>query len=224
MRDAYPVRIHARKNRVKSEPDRYPSAMETGLAADASEMDEPVALMGYDHGVRRRLFAFAAAVSLVLFLATTVLWVRGNRRWTGLIFRWQGLDLSIASNHGRFLVDNLPEILNFHVARQRMVRLLQSRDAAKGRLVRYEDAISHNRTLVAIGSVADPAYLRIAVPCWLTEMFLLILPVAWLLFVYRQRMRCPDGCITCGYNLTGNISGVCPECGTPIRSKFEVMT
>ena len=25
--------------------------------------------------------------------------------------------------------------------------------------------------------------------------------------------RCP----TCGYDLTGNISGVCPECGTPIK-------
>ena len=25
-------------------------------------------------------------------------------------------------------------------------------------------------------------------------------------------------CITCGYNLTGNESGVCPECGTEIKS------
>ncbi|MBN1511055.1 MAG: hypothetical protein JXB13_03495 [Phycisphaerae bacterium] len=23
-------------------------------------------------------------------------------------------------------------------------------------------------------------------------------------------------CVNCGYNLTGNVSGVCPECGTPI--------
>ncbi len=26
----------------------------------------------------------------------------------------------------------------------------------------------------------------------------------------------PDHCTSCGYNLTGNLSGVCPECGTPI--------
>ena len=25
-----------------------------------------------------------------------------------------------------------------------------------------------------------------------------------------------DLCHTCGYNLTGNVSGICPECGTPI--------
>lgn len=24
-------------------------------------------------------------------------------------------------------------------------------------------------------------------------------------------------CIACGYNLTGNVGGVCPECGTAIR-------
>jgi hypothetical protein len=29
--------------------------------------------------------------------------------------------------------------------------------------------------------------------------------------------RCPS----CGYNLTGNVSGVCPECGTPISKKAE---
>jgi hypothetical protein len=25
----------------------------------------------------------------------------------------------------------------------------------------------------------------------------------------------PDACVTCGYNLTGNESGRCPECGSP---------
>jgi len=24
-------------------------------------------------------------------------------------------------------------------------------------------------------------------------------------------------CLKCGYDLTGNVSGVCPECGTPVR-------
>ena len=26
----------------------------------------------------------------------------------------------------------------------------------------------------------------------------------------------PNGCSHCSYNLTGNVSGVCPECGTAI--------
>jgi len=28
-----------------------------------------------------------------------------------------------------------------------------------------------------------------------------------------------DRCQECGYNLTGNVSGVCPECGTPIEAE-----
>jgi lysylphosphatidylglycerol synthetase-like protein (DUF2156 family) len=25
-------------------------------------------------------------------------------------------------------------------------------------------------------------------------------------------------CTSCGYNLTGNVSGICPECGTPVAA------
>ncbi|UCE61528.1 MAG: hypothetical protein JSU63_07215 [Phycisphaerales bacterium] len=32
-----------------------------------------------------------------------------------------------------------------------------------------------------------------------------------------ERIINPMLCSTCGYNLTGNISGVCPECGTEIE-------
>jgi hypothetical protein len=33
----------------------------------------------------------------------------------------------------------------------------------------------------------------------------------------RRRNRAGRGlCLACGYNLTGNISGICPECGTGI--------
>ena len=27
----------------------------------------------------------------------------------------------------------------------------------------------------------------------------------------------PGHCLKCGYNLTGNVSGICPECGTPCK-------
>ncbi len=41
--------------------------------------------------------------------------------------------------------------------------------------------------------------------------------VALLLLVSEYPSRYPPGhCQTCGYNLTGNVSGICPECGTRI--------
>jgi hypothetical protein len=36
----------------------------------------------------------------------------------------------------------------------------------------------------------------------------------------RIEQRC---CGACGYNLTANTSGVCPECGTPVPAKPEVV-
>jgi hypothetical protein len=32
----------------------------------------------------------------------------------------------------------------------------------------------------------------------------------------QQSRRRQGECLRCGYNLTGNVSGICPECGTPV--------
>ena len=52
----------------------------------------------------------------------------------------------------------------------------------------------------------------LAIP--LAVAILLIVPATmW----WRERPRFPRGhCQTCGYDLTGNVSGICPECGEPI--------
>jgi len=46
-----------------------------------------------------------------------------------------------------------------------------------------------------------------------------ILPMIWALSAIRRRQRWrsrASQCINCGYNLTGNASGICPECGRAI--------
>lgn len=35
----------------------------------------------------------------------------------------------------------------------------------------------------------------------------------------RHKRTASNQCIDCGYDLTGNTSGVCPECGTPVTGK-----
>ena len=64
----------------------------------------------------------------------------------------------------------------------------------------------------------------ISIPDWELATALLVLPV----FTFWQWRRwkkivSPSGCTECGYNLTGNTSGTCPECGTPVPSKPEVI-
>jgi hypothetical protein len=46
---------------------------------------------------------------------------------------------------------------------------------------------------------------------------LLLVGIPTMLVFWRDRRRIPPGhCQACGYDLTGNTSGVCPECGVQI--------
>lgn len=40
----------------------------------------------------------------------------------------------------------------------------------------------------------------------------------WLWWPYLRR-KSPQECTTCGYDLTGNVSGRCPECGSPATTR-----
>lgn len=59
-------------------------------------------------------------------------------------------------------------------------------------------------------------YNRITVPLWFPLLLFASYPT--LAFVRgplcRWRRRRKGLCLKCGYNLTGNVSGMCPECGT----------
>jgi hypothetical protein len=63
----------------------------------------------------------------------------------------------------------------------------------------------------------------IMAPNWAVLAATAVLPVAHVLFHFRRRARRHGRlCHSCGYNLTGNISGVCPECGTPTTVGVKV--
>ena len=54
---------------------------------------------------------------------------------------------------------------------------------------------------------------QIRLPLWIPFFIMAIPTVAlWL----RDRHPTPGHCQSCGYDLTGNVSGVCPECGQKV--------
>jgi len=60
----------------------------------------------------------------------------------------------------------------------------------------------------------------ITLPCWFLVVLLILFLAPSMLSQIAQRVqkrrRLHGLCLTCNYNLTGNVSGVCPECGTAV--------
>ena len=56
-------------------------------------------------------------------------------------------------------------------------------------------------------------------PVWLL-LLAVASPALWVWCASRPPQS-PTECIKCGYNLTGNVTGICPECGVPVRMAHE---
>lgn len=69
---------------------------------------------------------------------------------------------------------------------------------------------------IGIGWTHSDAWFEgeISAPIWMVLLISLFSTVIWVL-LSRNPRHSPAGCPVCGYSLTGNTSGVCPECGTP---------
>jgi hypothetical protein len=64
-------------------------------------------------------------------------------------------------------------------------------------------------------------WLHVTFPLWLIALITASLPCHRIASAVRAARR-KGRCICCGYSLTGNASGTCPECGMPISRKTEV--
>jgi len=158
---------------------------------------------------------YAWCISLVLCMATAVLWVR-SYRWNTFV----AYDSAVTAGvQWQYYVDTYEGTV--HVAR------LMNADAASqlpGRKIRFViSRVSYPSTLrgVRYWVVAGNGfqYQHITLPFWMIAAACAILP-AWGLvrWTRRARRRAVGLCRTCGYSLTGNASDVCPECGTAVKT------
>jgi hypothetical protein len=159
--------------------------------------------------VKRRVLTLVAAVSLLLFAATVVLWVRG-------CFICDALQYSVAG-----------EVFFAISARGGLEMGWNSNCATDGGLWHsssaddFDSQIEHN--FVGFG-VTYAQYLStmfrgVRVPDWFV---CIITAGTGIGIVIRLRHKdSTHSCRTCSYSLIGNTSGICPECGTgnPFRWK-----
>ena len=52
----------------------------------------------------------------------------------------------------------------------------------------------------------------VVVPHWFLALIFAVLPTIWLI-AWRRRNAPDNACPSCGYDLTGNTTGKCSECG-----------
>jgi hypothetical protein len=74
-------------------------------------------------------------------------------------------------------------------------------------------------SLPSTGSRPGQRAVELVVPIWVLVALTAPLPAraAW---KRLRRLRRSGTCSKCSYDLTGNTSGICPECGTPIAAKL----
>ena len=61
--------------------------------------------------------------------------------------------------------------------------------------------------------------IRLYTPHWFITLIFALGPAIWLIKWNKRRKLSPNTCPGCGYDLTGNESGACPECGAQLKAE-----
>jgi hypothetical protein len=180
-----------------------------------------------EEGMKRRVFTICSGVSLVLFVAVVVLWVRSHGSTDRIDWRNERGSRSVRTARGH-------AVLYLYVA-----DLSDRPDRHHGPRYQHEDhpSVPFNTLILMAGERGETSYSRewagfawherrnvrlgrlhvIAVmPFWSIAAATGALPVAWAVVrvrsALRARRRHAGVCASCGYDLRAT-PGRCPECG-----------
>jgi len=191
--------------------------------------------------VRRKLFNVVSVLSLLLCLATVVLWVRGIHNPLDFYGRVLPKDspwpdrFRVGAEHGFVTYESRhpfatgdPEKIRPFLRGPESSRPLwplkslrhqvgiaadEMTEVGEIRMHRFSGDDDFN------GVMSGTIIRRYSIRLWLVVVVLAVLPLTWVNVasrnLYRRGALRRGGCPTCHYNLTGNTSGICPECGSP---------
>ena len=134
--------------------------------------------------------------------------------------RLNGHSYALFSERGQVGIDNSPAVQDFRDEQRKAIqRALDEQRRLMEYLLRKQEGgarstFVENQNWLAQVNPNSPMPVRYAIPYWPLFLAFLVLPMMSLLRYRRSLIRIQQGrCWSCGYNLSGNESGTCPECG-----------
>jgi hypothetical protein len=183
--------------------------------------------------MRRRLFTALSVLCLLLCLVTVALWIRSFMTLEQLAVGRIDIPARVVrgsiftSNRGLIAVNVIRDAYQsrgeFDNRRRNISPSgIEYRAMGPPGMWRVGDrwwnrlGFCYSPSVYATPLVASSERL-ISFPYWFVLLLGLTFPVSWVVWsrVRLARRRDAGGCSHCGYNLTGNTSGTCPECGKP---------
>jgi len=135
-------------------------------------------------------------------------------KWLSLILAGLFVAVALASTQYDFYLFSQSGMVGFYGG---CIMVIAGRPSANASLPpiwsfrRARNAILWHPKVIPAGSFSPGTGTIVLVPLWIPT--LVALAAAWF-FHRKTRVSIAGHCKKCGYNLAGNTSGVCPECGT----------
>ena len=162
-------------------------------------------------GKRRYIFNTLTVVSVVLLLTTVGLWVLSTKNLD--TYSW------LTAYNSRFTMSNVGGTINLHSF------TVNDQYTQNDWFFGNNIIDGHSRYAPGIGfgswgwfsfhrqSDIGRQTWNVVIPHWFLTLIFAILPTIWLFKWNKRRALSPNACPGCSYDLTGNETGVCPECG-----------
>ena len=160
-----------------------------------------------------RIFRWATLVSGIALMSTYALWVSSHFKYSGATIPLT-FSIKITAGSGKgvirgtillYLRGTNEGFLWWSIDPQRM----------PPHITMFKKSFSFNRGRVSARDGSPISMTIVCFPHWLLVILFAVLPVRWVFVgLLRPRRRKQLGlCVQCGYDLTGNTSGACSECG-----------
>jgi hypothetical protein len=182
--------------------------------------------------MRRRLFTYLSALSLLLCVATVILWVRTHRKVDSFKFSLGGQKWRAASMDGRLFIDNSPEVADEpdELTKWRIEYTAALETATRQRDWDLDKFRAFDASFHAIKPPGKEELKPLDIGHGWAVTILAGLPAMWGLATclrfqrYHRRLRraAYGFCWSCGYDLHAT-PDCCPECGAVPYAKARMI-